>query len=55
MTQEPETRLLDDMPDYDDDEPDPVCEHCHGTGGDPMNDYILPCEECDGEGYKWWL
>lgn len=33
----------------------PICEHCLGTGGDPWNDGILPCPECDGEGYKWWL
>lgn len=33
---------------------DRTCPACSGTGGDPMNDYILPCEYCDGEGYLWW-
>ena len=31
------------------------CEYCNGTGGDPWNDYIMPCEHCDGMGYKWWM
>lgn len=35
----------------DDDEP---CDYCHGDGGDPYCDGILPCPKCDGEGYKWW-
>ena len=43
-----------DDEDYSEPEP-PICEHCSGTGGDPWNDGILPCPECDGEGYKWWL
>jgi len=36
---------------YDDaSEPDePVCEHCHGDGMDPMCDYLLPCKHCQGE------
>lgn len=41
--------------DYDDDDEDRTCEACAGSGGDPMNDGITPCEVCDGEGYKWWL
>lgn len=32
-----------------------MCEHCQGDGGDPHCDGILPCPECDGQGYKWWL
>lgn len=36
------------------DEPDDECPYCHGTGGDPWNDGITPCPECDGEGYLWW-
>ena len=35
-------------------ERDLTCTHCSGTGGDPWNDGITPCEECDGEGYRWW-
>lgn len=33
---------------------DATCSHCSGTGGDPWNDGITPCEFCDGEGYRWW-
>lgn len=39
----------DDDPEYEDDE-DRACPACGGDGGDPMNDYVLPCEYCDGEG-----
>lgn len=39
----------------DGDDVDRTCSYCHGTGGDPWNDYILPCPKCDGEGYEWWL
>lgn len=52
---------LDDEPedgwDEDDDDPferDRTCLACGGSGGDPWNDGILPCEHCDGEGYEWW-
>ena len=38
-----------------DDEPDLTCDHCAGTGGEPLDNFCTPCEECDGEGYKWWL
>lgn len=31
-----------------------TCQFCNGTGGDPWNDGITPCEHCDGEGYEWW-
>jgi hypothetical protein len=27
-----------------------VCPYCDGDGGDPLNDYVLPCPECGGEG-----
>lgn len=40
--------------DYDADDESDICEACSGTGGDPYNDGCLPCEYCDGEGYKWW-
>ena len=40
----------DDFPDYEDDDEDRTCPACGGDGGDPMNDYVLPCEYCDGEG-----
>jgi hypothetical protein len=30
------------------------CEYCGGDGGDPWNDGITECPECDGEGYYWW-
>jgi hypothetical protein len=37
-----------------DDEPyelrDDVCPICEGMGGDPLNDYVLPCPYCGGEG-----
>lgn len=29
------------------------CLHCHGTGQDWGS--LMPCPECDGEGYEWWL
>jgi DnaJ-class molecular chaperone len=35
-------------------EPTPVCPNCHGTGGEPYDDGVTPCEHCDGEGYEWW-
>lgn len=54
-----EVAAFDDLygDDYwdDDDDIDRTCEACAGTGGDPMNDGITPCEACDGEGSKWWL
>ena len=47
-------RVLDDD-DYDDEcEMDSTCEYCGGSGGDPLDDGITPCPECDGEGYRWW-
>ena len=47
--------LYDDCDDWDDEpERDLTCRACCGTGGDPWNDGILPCKECDGEGYQWW-
>lgn len=41
----------DDM-DYDD-EPrdDKTCAACSGTG---MECDSMPCQQCDGEGYRWW-
>lgn len=42
----------------DDDEienADRTCPACNGTGGDGWDNGITPCEECDGEGYQWWL
>lgn len=50
---EPE-REEDDW-DGDDSPRDLTCTHCSGTGGDPWNDGITPCEHCDGEGYEWWM
>lgn len=46
----------DDYEMYDEGEAveDPVCKYCHGDGGDPYNDGILPCPRCNGEGYEWW-
>jgi hypothetical protein len=45
----------DDWWEYDDSqERDLTCRACSGTGGDPWNDGITPCERCDGEGYQWW-
>lgn len=43
--------------DYDmsDVEEDTTCRNCGGVGGEPYDDYCTPCEECDGEGYYWWL
>lgn len=35
---------------FEDDYPaeleDPDCPVCEGEGGDPLNDYVLPCPEC---------
>lgn len=28
---------------------------CPACGGDGMEDDSMPCEYCDGEGYKWWM
>lgn len=44
-----------DYVDDDWDEEDRTCPNCGGDGGEPFDDYCTPCEECDGEGYKWWL
>jgi hypothetical protein len=41
----------DDFYDYDDSGEDRTCAYCGGDGGDPANDYCLPCPYCDGEGY----
>lgn len=40
--------------DDDDEVRNVTCQFCSGTGGDPWNDGITPCEHCDGEGYEWW-
>lgn len=45
---------LDDDWDGDFEQRDRTCHYCSGSGGDPWNDGILPCEHCDGEGYEWW-
>lgn len=29
---------------------DDVCQYCNGDGGDPLNDYVLPCPCCQGDG-----
>ena len=50
--------MSDDEPyDYQDEygEIDTTCPRCHGDGGDPMSDYLLPCPKCGGEGELWWL
>lgn len=39
---------------FDDDEPDRTCQYCSGTGGNPWDDGITPCQKCNGEGYEWW-
>ena len=41
--------------DIEDDEDDPACEYCHGDGGDPWCDRILPCPKCGGTGEKPWI
>lgn len=33
----------------------PLCPHCGGTGGDPLDDYCTTCEFCGGEGSEWWV
>ena len=38
-----------------DGEEDLTCPHCSGTGGEPLDDGITPCEYCDGEGYLYWM
>jgi hypothetical protein len=25
---------------------EPDCDYCYGEGGDPLNDYCLPCPKC---------
>jgi len=30
------------------------CPNCHGTGREPYDDYITPCDQCDSMGYEWW-
>ena len=40
----------DDPRQFEDDEADDECSHCHGDGMDPMNDYLLACPICGGEG-----
>lgn len=27
-----------------------TCEYCGGDGCDPLNDYALPCPNCEGHG-----
>ncbi len=51
MTTENNAEHVEDDFYYDDaSEPDePVCPHCGGDGMDPMTDYLLPCEMCQGE------
>lgn len=34
-------------PDYEDN----TCPVC---GGDGMDDDVMPCPHCDGEGNEWW-
>jgi hypothetical protein len=36
-----------------DDEDDMTCPACGGSGSDSMEGF-MPCEVCDGEGYRWW-
>lgn len=39
--------------DFDDAE-DTTCQECGGSGADSWESF-MPCEACDGQGYKWWL
>ena len=39
--------------DYGDDGDDDTCPLCHGDGGDPYCDRILPCPRCGGTGSTW--
>lgn len=69
MEHVPATPVGDPPPDFDGQgEPDPdpdevegsylggalTCRNCSGTGGEPFDDGVTPCEHCDGEGYYWW-
>lgn len=36
-----------------DEDDDLTCEACGGSGADPLEGF-MPCEECDGEGYRYW-
>lgn len=40
-----ETAMDEDDP-YRDYEEEPACDYCHGDGGDPLCDYVLPCPYC---------
>lgn len=40
----PEQHADDDYADYEEDED--RCDYCDGEGGDPLNDYCLPCPVC---------
>lgn len=43
----------DDYQEYDDTGHE-ACAFCGGDGGDPGNDFVLPCPECDGDGCVPW-
>lgn len=46
----------DHLPEEEDGPPqDDICPRCHGDGGDPMCDYLLPCPVCGGDGSRWSL
>lgn len=41
-----EASMLDD--DFPAELEEPACSYCDDDGGDPMNDYVLPCPHCGG-------
>ena len=55
MTTNP-TWWEDEIVEYDEeDDVQHECDYCHGDGGDPYNDGVIPCPKCHGEGHFWWL
>ena len=42
----PQTPMNEEEPYFDYEEEEPDCDYCEGEGGDPLNDYCLPCPKC---------
>jgi hypothetical protein len=51
-TTKPQPPMFDEEWDCEDE--DLTCPECGGSGADSWEGF-MPCEFCDGEGYRWWL